>query len=286
MITRSEGHKRLAPEHFYWGVLEKGSLARGTFGGTIDPGFLFESVLPVPIESVHAVYSSVGSGRLLACAMDRDVLRAHTDPDVVAITPASLPPFLLERGVDIDLDTLQLLTCEFEPLVMRRARRRAVVLVIAAIQVCALLVGLGQLRRAEALRRTAAVHELATAELYAKVLSPGHGDLPAPARLLAELRSLERTRTTGPELRRPVEVAPLLAHVLASWPAGLHLTTDSVSASSELITLAVRLEDEPGAEEFERAIAAPAGWRTSQPDVQRERDAILVRFRMEPERAP
>src|SRR5690606_20144757 len=64
-------HRRLSwpPDRFYWGVLDVRDLPRNA-----DRCYLLEPVLPVPIESVQAVYEPVGDGRVLACAAPREAL--------------------------------------------------------------------------------------------------------------------------------------------------------------------------------------------------------------------
>jgi len=267
---------RLPPDRFYWGVLDVGPLPRGATRMR-RLGYLFESVLPVTVESVQAVYAPLDEGRVLACGMGREPLSEEAAAGVIVLGPNALPPF---AGDGLTPSDLNLLAGEFEPKEIRRARARVVVAACAAIAALAAAVGWGQIRRASAHAERAAAFDTAVAELYEQVLPPSSSAIPPAARLTAELRSLDRTR--GDEPAAPAEIAPTLAAVLASWPSGLHASTESLSASDSAITLAVRVPDPAAAERFEREIQAPPEWGMNQPDVQRERDGIIVRVRMEP----
>lgn len=273
---------RLPPEAFYWGVLDTSSLPARAARRPDRLGYLFESVLPVHIERVHATFLPIGGDRVLACGMDEDRLRELAAPGVLTLGPSTLPGFLEEP---IDAQSITLLTGEFEPSEIRRARGRVVKLCAAAVLVCSLLVLAGQVRRAASQNRLATAYADATASVYDRVLPPSTGRspaLPAAARLTAELRSLDRTRGDRPAESGPREVGPTLASLLASWPADLHVTTEALSVSDTAINITARLPDSAAAERFERELRAPEGWRLAQPDVRTERDGILFRARMEP----
>ncbi len=271
--TSTLSEVRLPPERLYWAVLDAPA-ARDRLTAL---GYLFESVLPVPVERVHAVYLPLSDGRFLACGMDREQLAAHDDGALV-LGPETMPQFL--DGA-VDPVTINLLVGASEPGAIRRARRRVTFMACAAILVCALAVGWGQLRRASRWHEISESFAQATAGVYDRVLPASTGSVPPAARLIAELRTLDRTRTDAPA-GSPREIAPTLAAVLASWPPGLPASTESLTAAAGAITLTVRLPDESSAERLERELKPPPGWRVSQPTVQRERDGLTVRVRMEP----
>ncbi|MFG0243490.1 MAG: hypothetical protein ACF8R9_11960 [Phycisphaerales bacterium JB054] len=263
---------RLPPERFYWAVLD----APAARDRRTALGYLFETVLPVPVERVHAVYLPISDGRFLACGMDREQLAAHDG--ALVLGPKAMPEFL--DGA-VDPVTINLLVESFEPRAVRRARRRVAFIACAAILACALAVGWGELRRASRWHEISESFAQATAGVYDRVLPASTGAVPPAARLTAELRTLDRTRTDAPA-GSPREIAPTLAAVLASWPPGLPASTESLSAAPGAITLTVRLPDEASAERLERELKPPPGWRVSQPTVQREREGLTVRVRMEP----
>lgn len=267
---------RLPPERFYWAVLD----APPARDRRAALGYLFESVLPVPVERVHAVYVPLGGDRFLACGIDRDRLAAHAG--ALTLGPDALPEFLAALVAEpLDPASINLLVEAFEPLALRRARRRVTLIACAAILACTLAVGWGQLRSASRWHVIADAFAQATAAVYDRVLPTSTGAVPPGARLTAELRTLDRTRSEAPA-GSPREIAPTLAAVLASWPPDLPASTESLTAAPGAITLTVRLPDESSAERLERELKPPPGWRVSQPTVQRERDGLTVRVRMEP----
>ena len=83
----------------YWAVLDASMLPRrpGSPSGR-QLGYLFEEVLPVPIESVHAVYLPLHGQHYLACGADEALVRAAHDNGALALVPTELPPFVVESA--------------------------------------------------------------------------------------------------------------------------------------------------------------------------------------------
>ncbi|MDQ7012449.1 MAG: hypothetical protein Q9O74_00970 [Planctomycetota bacterium] len=276
----------LAPTMFYWQVLDPtptGPLPRSITARERRLGFLFETVLPVPIEDIHAVYRPLGDGRWLACGMDRDALQDYRDAST--LTPVSLPAFL---ECTTDPASLNLLVGEMEPAPVRAARRRTTLTACVMIVLCAGLLFVGLSRRAAAHEKRAASFAAAESAIYAEVLPPSTSTLPPAARMTAELRGLERTRGQPIDTKLRPDAPRTLAALLGSWPGQrdgepLHVLTESLSVSPTSISILARLPDEASAEVFEQELHPPPGWRGTQPSVQRERDTITVRVRMEPE---
>lgn len=280
-------HLKLPADRFYWGVLDASALPRRARSTPEQLGYLFESVLPVAVDTIHAVYVPIGTDRVLACGISRDDLHGHAAQGWLTLSPEAVPGFINETlDEPIDPGRFNLLVGAFEPRQIRLHRRRTTLIACTAILLCTGLIIAGQARRAARLLENARALESSTAEVYSAVLPPSTSPLPPSARLTAELRLLDRTRGTASPESGPMEVTPSLAAMLASWPNDLYLTTDSLSASSAAITLSVRLPDEAAAERFERELRAPPGWSLNQPNVVRERDGIAVRVRMEPGVAP
>lgn len=286
-IQRTSEHLMLPADRFYWGILNAAALPRRARGTPEQFGYLFEAVLPVAVDTIHAVYLPLGPDRVLACGMPRAAVQEHAAMPWVTISPRSLPPFI-SSSLDepIEPERINLLVGEFEPAPIRSHRRTTTLIACAAIVLCAALVVTGQSRRAARERERAFALETATAQIYDQVLPPSTSPVPPSVRLTAERRSLERTRGTPAPEAGPTEVTPPLAALLSSWPNTLHLTTDSLSASPTAITLSVRLLDETAAERFERELRPPPGWTLRQPNLVRDRDGIAVRVRMEPEGGP
>jgi len=270
--TTPTSEVRLPPERFYWAVLD----APAARDRRAALGYLFEAVLPVPVERVHAVYVQLSDGRFLACGMDRDQIAGHES--ALVLGPKGLPEFLDEA---VDPVAINLLVGSFEPWAVRRSRRRVALIACAATLACGLVVRWGHLRRAAHWNEVTESFARATAGVYDRVLPASTGSVPPAARLTSELRSLDRTRSDAPA-GSPREIAPTLAAMLASWPSDLRASTESLAAAPGAITLTVRLPDEASAERLERELRPPPGWRVSQPTVQREHDGLTVRVRMEP----
>lgn len=280
---RAHSNYSLPADRFYWGVLNAAALPRRARSTPEQLGYLFESVLPLPVETLHAVYVPIGSDRVLACGIPLADLQDHANQPWLTCSPETLPE-CIERALEgpIKPEQLNLLVGQFEPKNLGVHRRRTTYVACAAILLCAVMIAVGHSRRTtRAFQHTSAL-KAATSQIYAQVLPHSDNPLPLSARLTAELRELDRTRGELTPESDPIEITPPLAALLASWPNSLHLTTDTLSASPNAITLSVRLPDEVTAERFERELRAPPGWSLSQPNLVRERDGIAMRVRMEP----
>lgn len=274
---------RLPAERFYWAVLDTSILPSHAAKNTRQLGFLFEAVLPVPIENVHAAYVSSDPHSVVACGIDRHTIGELASHDLLRLGPDGLPPFVAEVcGDSLDPRAINLLTDEYEPHAVKRMRTSTTLIACAAMLLVTLILAAGQFRRAN----DASTHidglRQATQAIYDQVLPASASSLPAAARLTAELRSLDRTRSVASSDDTPRDVTPTLASVLASWPSDVYLTTDALNATQGAITISLRLPNEAAAERFERELRTPNGWRLAQPNVRRERDQIAVRVRMEP----
>jgi hypothetical protein len=60
---------RCRPDRFYWGVLDVSDLPRQRRRDWTSLGYLFESMLPLSIEHVQAMYSSASADFIVACGM-------------------------------------------------------------------------------------------------------------------------------------------------------------------------------------------------------------------------
>ncbi|MFG0259454.1 MAG: hypothetical protein ACF8LK_03795, partial [Phycisphaerales bacterium JB041] len=281
--TAGHAHLALPADRFYWGVLHAEALPRRARSPKEQLGYLFESVLPVSVDTIQAAYVPVGPDRVIACGMPLADLHALTAHPWLALSPEALPDFVRSALTQpVEPSRFNLLTGEFEPLDARRHRRRVTWVACATMLLCAALFAAAHSRRATLARQYADALESATTQVYSRVLPDAGGALPPAARLTAELRALDRTRAVPSSESLPAEITPPLAAVLASWPDQLHLTTEALSASASAITLSVRLPDEATAQRFESELRAPPGWVLSQPNLVREREGIVMRVRMNP----
>ncbi len=270
------------PERLYWAVLDASSLPRQPFASRAlwnrRLGYLFEAVLPVPIESVHAVFVPLGGGTVLACGMERASLREVAE-GAISLRPESLPPFVPPTA---DASSLNLLTREFEPPAIRRARACTTLVTAASLVLCSLLLVVGFANRTRAWNALAFDAERAEHEAYASVLgdATGQSGQPAPLRLVSELRQLRRTRAEPSRESRPTDVAPDLASLLAAWPRDLRARTETLSVTAAGATLTVWLPGQPEAERLIESMRAAEGWSLAQPSLSRSSEGMTVRLQL------
>lgn len=265
----------LPPERFYWALLDEPCPRRLTARQRIRLGYSFESVLPAPIESVHAAYIPAGD-RTIACAMDRNELEQIRADGALSLHPAAVPDFITE-GVDLSsLDRLNLLTGVFEPPVLARRRRRRAAEALAAIILLTAILALGMQRRIDAARASAAAADSARLAMLGDILppvgAPGAGGSQAPElRLVAELRRLQRTRQAPVGDLAPPDAAAPLVDLLAAWPANLHLRTRQLRATPTEIQLQVAIDAIEDADALAAALDRAPGWQPRLPQVGPER---------------
>ncbi len=256
-------HRRLAwpPERFYWGLLDVRDVPRNA-----DRGYLFEPLLPVPIESVHAVYIPAGEGRMLACAASREALE-ELEPAALSLAPESLPNAVV--GVDVDPNRLNLLVGPYEPRQVRRLRAIWHFSIAAILAACAGLVAFGLHERAQVHARAAGDAQEALNALYDQVLSGGGrlaGSTQNPGLLLStELERLRRTRTAADPNHGVDDAAPVLADLLARWPGQVLLRTESLTVTATEITLIGLVDSADKVEPLRAAVAELDGWRLALP---------------------
>ncbi len=284
---------RLEPNRFYWGELETtnvgGSGTRGRHR-TNQLGFLLESVLPVPIESVHAVFLPLAEGRVLGCAMDREQL-ARRSASAISLGPSAIPEFAgignSAGQVDSTANSINLLVREFEPASVRRARSQWRAQAAVLLALCAFLIAIGLERRTRAAHADARASLAAVEDVYEQNLGPSESwNQPPAALLLSELRRLRQATAARAEVEEPQDASSALADVLARWPEELEMRTDSIQARHDRITLAARLPDSASAERLERALGDIVGWRTGQRMLRRSRDNIELTLPLTRETEP
>ena len=283
-------HVQWSAADFYWAVIDTTSLPRRL--GPINHeqlGYLFERSLPLPIDDVHAVYVRIGkSKRYVACGVDRARLSDALLPDALSLAPEGLPDWIDEDAAMASADRFNLLTGEFEPRALRRPRRRAALEIIAAILVVAAVLVIGFERRIAAARNTAGTIESQRTALLQEVLANSLTPtaLPSDVRMTAELRTLRQTRTTDAPSIELTDVSERLAMLLGRWPAGVHLRTQSLSATADSITLRGLLESVESSQTFVDAFQGLPPWRVQQPSVRTTRDGIDMELRLTAAKAP
>lgn len=286
MTTFNPNHShldvRLPPERFFFAILDPSSLPRAGRAARRDQlGFLFESQLPIPLESLHAVYERLDGDRALACGMDREVLAAEAG-DAVTLGPSALPDWTTTGTTGFDTGRINLLTGPFEPAGLVGARRRWVSQCAAVLLVCSAMLSIGMHRRVVAEGRERRQADTLTEQAYLESLGPSAPGQPPAARLTAELRRLRQTRSPEASLTQPADAAPLLSEALSRWPAELHAQAEQVTAGDRTVRLVVRLPDAAAAETLTESLVANRAWRTAgEQSVERTPEGVRARFTIE-----
>ncbi len=275
-----------APERFYWAMLDEPCPRLLSPRRRARLGYTFESVLPAPIESVHASYARAGN-RTVACAMDRDELEQIRAWGAIALHPADAPPFIADQIEAVPLDRLNLLTGAFEPPALTRHRCRRALETIAALILVTAILALGAQRRIDTAHASADAADAARLALLADILPPAPGATQAPElRLVGELRRLQRTRAVPAADLAPPDGAAPLADLLAVWPADLHVRTRQLRASPTEIHIQVALDAIEQADVLAAALGEARGWQARLPQVGPERSggylASIMLRRVEP----
>lgn len=263
----------LPPERFYWALLDEPCPRRLTSRQRVRLGYSFESVLPAPIETVHASYIPAGD-RTIACAIDREDLEQIKAGGALSLRPAAAPAFIADQVEPPPLERLNLLTGAFEPPALARCRRRRAAEAIAALILLTGILALGMQRRIDAAQGGAAAADSIRVAMLADILppAPGGGGGQAPElRLVAELRRLQRTREAPAGDLAPPDAAAPLADLLGAWPADLHLRTRQLRATPTEIHLQVAIDAIEEADALAAALGEAPCWQPRLPQVGPER---------------
>jgi hypothetical protein len=306
-LAEAHGHcLLLPPEQFYWALLAPPKSGRAQSINGKQLGYLFENVLPVPIEQVQAVYARTSEGKFIACGMDREQLSHHANGHV-HLGPATLP-----NAIDAPIETarLNLLVGEFEPKAITNLRIRWTWSLSAIILACAVVLTVGMHRRTASYQATIADINSVRQDVLAQVLGDsasgggggsgggsggGGGGQPAELRLTAELRRLRQTRQapSGADSQL-TDVTPLLAELLAAWPSpDVFVRTETISVTPTSITVRglVPTSDEAqvlatSLESTKSSGADPrsggGGWSIRQPQITSVRDGVQFVMQLAP----
>ena len=263
------GHAvQLSANAFYWGELDGSLLPRGRRAARTALGYLFESVLPTPLESVHSIYVKAGefengAPRYVACGMDRKRLQAHIDEHgdgLLQLGPNALPEWI--EG-DVEPKDLNLLSGPFEPAPVARLRRRWLGSIAALIALTAGALIFGAWHRTISLEtRQREIHQ-ATEHVYKQVFGAealnSSSSQPSALRLVAERRRLQRTRQGNVEQFMDRDAAVALAGLLQHWPNDLHQQTQSIIVTGSSITVRAQVPSSDDAQRLANALGALNG---------------------------
>jgi len=269
----------------YWAILEAPGvpLSRGrrtspSVALALDQ--LFENELPVPIDSVHAVYRRIDQRRVLAVAIPIDELGA-VPAGVNEVSPATVPECL---SIDerIDPRELNLLTGPYEPPALGRERSaRLNSTLLGMVLVCG-LIAWGFSRHESAFAIAAAKTEAGHAELARRLMPDRSVPLAkVQQRVNAELEELRRVTAAGRGGHAQFDAADTLEGLLRGWPAeAASVRTDLVSITPTAAALTVGLEGD--AQAFVARLGAPEGWALEPPQLSVTRTGTQLSLQFKP----
>jgi len=81
-------------EHCYFAVLDASVLPRSRRRSARHLHYLLESMIPLPVEEVHAAYAPLADDRVLACAVPREVMDRIDPATARRVVPASIPSWV------------------------------------------------------------------------------------------------------------------------------------------------------------------------------------------------
>lgn len=277
---------QIEPEELYWAMLDTTSIAKRPIAGHSREqlGYLFERLLPLPIEDVQAAYVNAGSRCVVACAMERHLLEEMDLSNELSLTPKALPHWM---NTTVDPNRLNLLTGRYVPVAVRRRRSQLRLELAAALLLAAGAVLLGAERRIIHARHAAIDAEQSLSLLYEAALGPAEfGAQPAALRLTGELRRLRQTRGVDMPAAGPPSAASALAAILAEWPrGGLEVRAEAVTVTETVITIVANLADNEKAEQFSEHFRDVEGWSLQQPQVRVNSEQVRVTLRFSREDA-
>lgn len=301
-------HLILPPDSFYWAIVDRTLLNRRTNNRETGLGYLFENILPVPIENVQTVYHDLAEGKTLACGMERQTLQTFAGVgEAITLTPTALPVFI---DLDVNPDTLNLLTGHFEPKRIRWLRRRWLINCLVLILLCSIVLTAGLQRRIRVMETGIEQLHARQIELYEHSLADIAGEhidsgttravlggraQPIELRFLAELRRLRQTRGKQPGEQRLVDASKALTSLLARWPRDLntqfgesdqnplYLLTESISITPTALSLRGTVPSSDDAQRLAEYLRGIEGWTMRQPELRSAGDTVQTTLRFIPE---
>jgi hypothetical protein len=303
----------LPPQQFYWAVVDASQVAKASgsqprnprnprtlrnfrnFRGHRQLGYLFENVLPVPIEDVQAVYVRLPGGSYLACGMDKNLLQAQCNGHL-HLGPDQVPPDICDS---VPAERINLLACEFEPKVVQRLKVRWLLRTAAMLLLAAMVIGIGLHRRTVVNQRSLAALDNSRQQLFQVAGIDPAGSQPPELKLTAELRRLRQTRLAPTGDMELTDVTTLLAALLSHWPPDeAHMQTEFLSVTPTAITVRGLVPASDGAQVVASSINAAHDeslfqvegqgrfrlreqvWTMAQPQVTNVRDGVQVVLQM------
>ncbi len=277
--TLQSKHMRLPPEQFYWARLETTQLGESRRPNLRSLGYLFESVLPIPIEDVHAVYERIDANTFLACAMSCTELSELNFAGAITLTPSAVPTFL---ECNVEASRLNLLTVQFAPPQARRLKTQCLAIAIVLVVGIAVLLIFGMERRINAMQAQAVLYDERENTVARSILGDdaSANSLPVRLQLTALARELRSTRDvqTGPIESSDAAVA--LSELLTVWPRNVSIQTTSLSVTPQMITIQGSLDNAGNVQQLADALQILSAWDLRQPRVNSSRDSVRTTIQL------
>ena len=276
---------RVPPSDLYFALLESPVSPRGKARAE-ELTYALEAALPVPIDTVHAVYRSLPDGRVLAVGIDRDrasaLCRVHT-----SACPEAWPDWLRPSVTAVDPASVNLLTGPCRSPVVVSARNAAVRHALLGVVLLGVLGAAGVERRIRAEQSAVTALRQQSDSVYRDALGPaGAGAQPAPARMTSELRRLRATRGSDPQTSAARPADAVLAELLGVWPDGAQARTESITVAERTVEVLLRVDDFEAAQGIITALGAAPGLRPGPAKTDREPNDVRVSLRFDREDAP
>ena len=271
-------HRRLPGSSVYWAVLKRDR------SSSIKPRereallYAFEEHIPVPLESVHAVFVELVSGEALACAADRGVVDRAWRAGATELWPDTLPDWLEDRSVPVE--RLNLLHAEFTPRPVQRLRRIATRAALVSVIAAGLIVGLRSQADLGADRREAnAALEEATGLKQDAVGLPGLTGPRLDAAFVSAARraAANENATAGGQK----SVLPDTARVVSALGGVPELRVEQLTLAGPTLALVATLPDASRLDSLIDTLDAMEGYAAGTPAVRPARDRIEVQVQLE-----
>lgn len=283
--TNAGAHVRWPVTRFYWSVIDTSNLPTRRPDAT-QLGYLFEDVLPVSIDEIHAVFLPLDEHRHLACGVAHDHLTDHELNDALTLGPQTLPPHLcIEDGTGDarypipDPAVINLLCGPHEPAPVKRLRRRARMLTAMTMAIVVTLIIFGmERRRAAALQSIDRIKAEQDAVIASVIPSEARNAFAGPPelQLTAELRRLRQTRAGSAPDESHADITGAVIALFSAWPHEVHLETESITIDPQRILMVGRVPSMGDASRINEQLNRVVGWTIDAPDATRRGDHTAV----------
>lgn len=294
---------------FYWAVLDiPAGIKHKTNRTQLD--YLFESVLPIPVDDIHAVYYPLldakgkYSAQYLACGINKSTLE---DPELfpknaLSLQPETLPEFLHADAScsEFDVSKINLLTGNYEPIILQQARRRWIYQTAVFLLILTVLIITGlEIRYKNIVDQSISLQQVKQ-NLYQQALDNNNNNSrhdiitknnngsqqPLELQFTALLRQLRLTHQVPTNTDQAeynninnnphvTNVVSTITELFSNWPNNLYIQTDSISITPTSLTMISMVPTTKEAELFAERIDVMTKWIAQQPEITTLRDGLV-----------